>query len=275
MEKSVSQHFDKGEVVFSEGQKGNTFYIIKSGRVEISLEQNGRKMVLGTLGAGSCFGEMAALTGERRAATATAISSTLAVEVNADYITRWGEVQDPLLRTVLESLSERVRHLNQEKRESSNDNNLIISVSTMLQIMGKTLGSADSDEISVSLYETVSRVSRVTGRSRPLIDEVVKSMAELGLVRIMGDGFDRQVAFSNANIERHTKGLTKILGKSLDPRDLNTLDIVTLDMLAFHLQADPDEVYDILSQAEGFSDLICYKLQSSIEAFTALTEDDE
>ena len=95
MEKSVSQHFDKGEVVFSEGQKGNTFYIIKSGRVEISLEQNGRKMVLGTLGAGSCFGEMAALTGERRAATATAISSTLAVEVNADYITRWGEVQDP------------------------------------------------------------------------------------------------------------------------------------------------------------------------------------
>ena len=53
MEKSVSQHFDKGEVVFSEGQKGNTFYIIKSGRVEISLEQNGRKMVLGTF-----FGDM-------------------------------------------------------------------------------------------------------------------------------------------------------------------------------------------------------------------------
>ena len=147
MEKSVSQHFDKGEVVFSEGQKGNTFYIIKSGRVEISLEQNGRKMVLGTLGAGSCFGEMAALTGERRAATATAISSTLAVEVNAEYITRWGEEQDPLLRTVLESLSDRVRHLNQEKRESSHDDNLIVSVSTMLQLIGKNEADSDTDEV--------------------------------------------------------------------------------------------------------------------------------
>lgn len=275
MEKTVSQHFDKGEVVFSEGQKGNTLYIIKSGRVEISLEQSGRKMVLGTLGAGSCFGEMAALTGERRAATATAIASTLAVEINADYITGWGEVQDPLLRTVLESLSDRVRHLNQEKRESSNDNNLIISVSTMLQLMGKNQADPDTEEVSVSLYETISRVSRVTNRSRPLIDEVIKSMAELGLVRVIGDGFDRQVVFSNTNIERHTKGLTKILGKTLDPRDLNMLDLVTLEMLGFHLQAEPDEVYDILSQAENFSDLICYKLHDAVETFTALTEENE
>ena len=275
MENSIAQHFDKGEVVFSEGQKGNTFYIIKSGRVEISLEQNGRKMVLGTLGAGSCFGEMAALTGERRAATATAISSTLAIEVNAEYISKWGEVQDPLLKTVLESLSDRVRHLNQEKRDSSNDNNLIISVSTMLQILGKSLSSGDDDEISVSLYETVSKVSRVTGRSRPLIDEIIKSMAELGLVRIGGDGFDRQLVFSNTNIERHTKGLTKILGKSLDPRDLETLDLVTLEMLAFHLQADPDEVYEELSQADNFSELICYKLRDAIATYTSLTEEEE
>jgi CRP/FNR family transcriptional regulator, cyclic AMP receptor protein len=275
MVNSVAQHFDKGEVIFSEGQKGNTFYIIKSGRVEITLEQNGRKVTLGTLGPGSCFGEMAALTGERRAASATALSSTLAVEIDTEYVTKWTEVQDPLLRTVLKSLSERVRHLNEEKRDSSKDDNLIISVATMLNTLGKSQVTAESQEVSVSLYEAVSRVSRVTGRSRPLIDEVVNSMTDLGLLRTSGDGFDRQLVFSPDNLEKHTKGLTKILGKTLDPRDLNTLDLVTLDMLAFHLQADPDEVYDILSQAENFSDLICYKLTDAITAFTELTEEPE
>jgi CRP-like cAMP-binding protein len=275
MVNSVAQHFDKGEVVFSEGQKGNTFYIIKSGRVEITLEQNGRKVTLGTLGPGSCFGEMAALTGERRAASATALTSTLAVEIDTEYVTKWTEVQDPLLRTVLKSLSERVRHLNEEKRDSSSEDNLIISVATMLNILGKSQATAESQEVSVSLYEAVSRVSRVTGRSRPLIDEVVNSMTELGLIRISGDGFDRQLVFAPENLEKHAKGLTKILGKTLDPRDLNTLDLVTLDMLAFHLQADPDEVYDILSQADNFSDLVCYKLTDSINTFTELTEESE
>lgn len=275
MVNNVAQHFEKGEVVFSEGQKGNTFYIIKSGRVEITLEQNGRKVTLGTLGPGSCFGEMAALTGERRAASATALTSTLAVEIDTEYVTKWTEVQDPLLRTVLKSLSERVRHLNEEKRDSSSEDNLIISVATMLNILGKSQVTAESQEVSVSLYEAVSRVSRVTGRSRPLIDEVVNSMTELGLIRIAGDGFDRQLVFAPENLEKHAKGLTKILGKTLDPRDLNTLDLVTLDMLAFHLQAEPDEVYDILSQADNFSDLVCYKLTDSINTFTELTEEPE
>ncbi len=275
MVNNAAQHFEKGEVIFSEGQKGNTFYIIKSGRVEITLEQNGRKVTLGTLGPGSCFGEMAALTGERRAASATAISSCLAVEIDTDYVTKWTEVQDPLLRTVLQSLSERVRHLNQEKRYNHGDDNLIISVATMLNIMGKSQDTGEGQEVTVSLYETVSRVSRVTGKSRPLIDEVVNSMVDLGLLRVMGDGFDRQLLFSPDNLEKHAKGLTKILGKTLDPKELNTLDLVTLDMLAFHLQAEPDEVYDILSQADNFSDLICYKLTDAIETFTELTEDSE
>lgn len=275
MANNVAQHFEKGEVIFSEGQKGNTFYIIKSGRVEITLEQNGRKVTLGTLGPGSCFGEMAALTGERRAASATALTSTLAVEIDTEYVMKWTEVQDPLLRTVLKSLSERVRHLNEEKRDSSSEDNLIISVATMLNILGKSQVTAESQEVSVSLYEAVSRVSRVTGRSRPLIDEVVNSMTELGLIRIAGDGFDRQLVFAPDNLEKHAKGLTKILGKTLDPRDLNTLDLVTLDMLAFHLQAEPDEVYDILSQADNFSELVCYKLTDSIATFTELTEESE
>ena len=98
----------------------------------------------------------------------------------------------------------------------------------------------------MSLYETVFKSQSRHGKSRPLVDEVVNSMVELGLIRVHGDGFDRQLVFSPDNLEKHAKGLTKILGKTLDPKELNTLDLVTLDMLAFHLQADPDEVYDIL-----------------------------
>ena len=60
--------FEPGQVIFSEGDKGNKMYVIRSGEVEV--ERDGK--IVETLSGGGIFGEMALIDGSPRAATARA-----------------------------------------------------------------------------------------------------------------------------------------------------------------------------------------------------------
>lgn len=60
--------FQPGEVIFSEGDKGDKMYVIRNGEVEV--ERDGK--IVETLSGGGIFGEMALIDGSPRAATARA-----------------------------------------------------------------------------------------------------------------------------------------------------------------------------------------------------------
>jgi CRP-like cAMP-binding protein len=60
--------FKLGEVIFTEGDKGDKMYVIRSGEVEI--ERDGT--IVEKLSQGGIFGEMALIDGSPRAATARA-----------------------------------------------------------------------------------------------------------------------------------------------------------------------------------------------------------
>ncbi|HEY6669614.1 MAG TPA: cyclic nucleotide-binding domain-containing protein [Methyloceanibacter sp.] len=59
--------FEPGEVIFSEGDKGDKMYVIRSGEIEV--ERDGK--IVETL-SGGIFGEMALIDARPRAATARA-----------------------------------------------------------------------------------------------------------------------------------------------------------------------------------------------------------
>jgi CRP-like cAMP-binding protein len=59
-----------GEVPVRQGDPGDSFYIIKSGRVDVIVEKSpGETAVVATLGPGNFFGEMSLLTGAVRTAS--------------------------------------------------------------------------------------------------------------------------------------------------------------------------------------------------------------
>jgi anion transporter len=66
-----------GTRIFSQGDKGNAFYLIHSGAVRIVLEStDGREETIAVLGPQECFGEMALLSAEPRSATVIAVKDT-------------------------------------------------------------------------------------------------------------------------------------------------------------------------------------------------------
>jgi putative ABC transport system ATP-binding protein len=64
---------DKDEIIIREGDAGDRFFLVRTGRVRISREEQG---VITELGEGAHFGETALLTGQPRNATVQAIEPT-------------------------------------------------------------------------------------------------------------------------------------------------------------------------------------------------------
>lgn len=83
--------FDRGEVIFSEGDPGDHCYKITSGKVEIIINvrgvlKRGRKETLGTCGPGEFIGDMSVMAGGPRSASAVAVEPTRCMAYSSEEI---------------------------------------------------------------------------------------------------------------------------------------------------------------------------------------------
>ena len=86
---AVPRRWDRGQVIFREGDTGDTCYLLRSGAVVLTREhQDGRMVALAELRAGALFGELAMFRGETRSATAEAVEPTTAVALLAGDMQR-------------------------------------------------------------------------------------------------------------------------------------------------------------------------------------------
>ena len=73
----TDQVFDRGQIIFSEGDDGNGFYVVISGRVKIfKLSPEGKEQILHIFGPGDPFGEVAVFAGQHFPANAEAMESS-------------------------------------------------------------------------------------------------------------------------------------------------------------------------------------------------------
>lgn len=76
-----------GEVLFHQGDPGETLYVVRHGRVAVSVKGGeGRDVAVAQLAAGAFFGEMSLLTGEPRSATIRADTDTQVLAVSKALI---------------------------------------------------------------------------------------------------------------------------------------------------------------------------------------------
>jgi CRP-like cAMP-binding protein len=71
-----------GTVIVTEGDPGDSMFIVSTGEVEATREQDGETVKLATLSDGDFFGEMAVLSGEPRTATVTVVKNTELLELS-------------------------------------------------------------------------------------------------------------------------------------------------------------------------------------------------
>lgn len=106
-----------GEVLFSQGDPGDSFYVIERGEIEISVyATDGRKLALDILRDGEVFGEIALFGGDRTATAAALADSVLGQIRRADVLATLRRKPE-LAIEFIEALCDRLRSLSRKLEE--------------------------------------------------------------------------------------------------------------------------------------------------------------
>jgi CRP-like cAMP-binding protein len=100
----------KGTQIISEGDEGNTMYVVLVGSARVS--RGGRK--LAQVGPGDAFGELALLSKGPRTATVDALSDMEVAVITRRHLTGLLEAAPGFARKLLESLADVVRELDKK-----------------------------------------------------------------------------------------------------------------------------------------------------------------
>jgi len=101
--------YAEGEVILHQGETGSTFYIIKSGEIEVTIRQGGRTVKVARLEPGDFFGEMSFLTGEKCNATVTAVTDCVIAALPHTVLGSILESSENLAEKMAEILEKRMR----------------------------------------------------------------------------------------------------------------------------------------------------------------------
>lgn len=181
MQEFSVRKFIKGEVVFKEGSVGNSAYILKAGRIEISTGANSKKMVISVLKPLSIFGEMAVLSKDhRRTATAVAAENAEVVEIDKLSFDEYLRGVPPVIMSILEGLVERLKETTKRIVPSSFD--LFISTCRILNLLTTTGGKEE-----VPYEETAVQVAQILATDVIRIKEKLSRLENLGLIKLKDD----------------------------------------------------------------------------------------
>jgi CRP-like cAMP-binding protein len=88
----------RGDVVIREGDEGNHYYVVESGRFQVERLVGGAKVVLAELKSGDAFGEEALVSEAKRNATVTALTAGEVLRLGRGHFNEL--LREPLLRRV-------------------------------------------------------------------------------------------------------------------------------------------------------------------------------
>lgn len=103
--------FQAGEIIFQEGDEGLRAYVVQTGGVEIFKVKDGKRAVLGVVGPGGIFGEMALIDDVPRMASAAAVGVTTVILISRRMLEEKLSRADPFLRGLIDVFAGNLRSL--------------------------------------------------------------------------------------------------------------------------------------------------------------------
>ena len=110
--KTSKQHFKTGEAIVSQGEDGDTFYIITKGSAEVHMSKNGSITHLATLGEGEYIGEVSIISHTSRTATVTASSDVETLSLSAHSFERLLNAYPHLALRIMKDITSRLLEQN-------------------------------------------------------------------------------------------------------------------------------------------------------------------
>ncbi len=181
---AVPRTFARGEVIFREGDEGETCYVVRSGSVSIRREHmDGRTLALAELRTGAIFGELAMFGGETRSATAEALEPTSLVAVLSGDMQRVLRSTPDIAFKMLGALAERLRRANERLLQQSFQTvaGRVASALLAQTIARQAEGAGDSE---VLIQATQAEIAQLAGTSRESASRFLATLEREGVVAL-------------------------------------------------------------------------------------------
>lgn len=178
--------FRKNEVIFHAQEPGNALFVIKRGRVKISMDdRSGKEIILRILEAGDFFGEMSLLDGEPRSATVSSLEPCQALILSRDQFLQFIPRHPQVVLRMLTTLSRRMRKADEKISRLVFADAYEKVASVLLDIIEeRKIPLNIGTEIPLSL--TRKDLAELAGLSRETLTRVIADFQRAGLVRIEG-----------------------------------------------------------------------------------------
>jgi CRP-like cAMP-binding protein len=166
------RRFDRGVVLFHEGEAGGTLYVLMRGQVAIRVTTpDGDTATLNVIGPGAAFGELSLLD---PATTRTATVQALVLQ-RADF-ERLRRSYPSVDRLLAEYLAAQVRRLSERLTEA-------LCLEARTRVLRRLLdldGVFDSGPVPVTQEE----ISTMAGTTRPTVNRVMQDLAQAGIIEL-------------------------------------------------------------------------------------------
>jgi CRP/FNR family transcriptional regulator, cyclic AMP receptor protein len=177
--------FRRGEVLFHEGDPGDSLFIVASGAVKVVVPSDeGDEAILATLRRGDFLGELALLDGAPRSASAIALEATEALTLPRARFNALVATEPAIRDALLSSLAAELRRLTAHVAEL-HFLDLTGRLAAILARLAQEHGTRDADgSIRLDAPLTQSDVAAMIGATRQSVNKLLGEFVAEGLLRI-------------------------------------------------------------------------------------------
>lgn len=189
--------FTKSEVIFHEGDPGDTLHLISRGRVAVKVTTPlGEVATLLILGAGDFFGELALLhTDKSRTATVMAMEPTETLSILREEFDALRKVNPQVTEMLVQILAEKVRRYSGHLLEA-------LYIPADGRVLRQLVSLADAygpDSGPVEIPLTQQDLAGLAGTSRATVNRVLREEQARGTVKL---GRSRTIVLDSAAIAK-------------------------------------------------------------------------
>jgi CRP/FNR family transcriptional regulator len=181
---AVPRTYGRGQVVFRQGDHGDTCYIVRSGSVRVTHDHtDGRTITLAELRPGDMFGELAMFDSERRSATVQALEETQALALLAGDMRRMLLSHPHIAINMLAWLADRLRNANDRiARQSFQTVASRVAGALLGQVEARRKEAEGDLPRDVTIRATQAEIAQLAGASRESASRFLARLERDGVV---------------------------------------------------------------------------------------------
>ncbi len=180
------RRFRRNEVIFHQGDPGDSLHVVATGAVKIVLPSTeGEEAIIATLRQGDFFGELALLDGAPRSATAVALEPTSTLALPRDAFLELLDQDRGLRVALLAGLAHELRRLTGHVEEL----HFLDLAGRLAMRLARLAGdvSPGSDEVRLDWPYTQSDLASMIGGTRQSVNKLLSELVADGLVVLEPD----------------------------------------------------------------------------------------